>query len=268
MLSLLLIMIVVVVALTAFLWGGTFLFQGYIYLQPSQQLFWQAPAAACVLTFGYAIWCFSIAASTGANPQNVPIDTIFRFSPTFDMLDRPVPKIWAVKRDRKKSAAELNEEILVPYVCVRDNQKEFHYVDTTLTPRPWQPQDVIAIQIEKADGTKMRFNLAPTEPGQYRQFVSPDGWAIKEFATGPTGLPVRFSYGRLFWNLVFNVCHGIAWFACLWLLLRFQPSHALGLAAVIWLLVTLAILPMLLSYSAHVANLRHSTTIMRPQAPG
>jgi hypothetical protein len=49
----------------------------------------------------------------------------------------------------------------------------------------------------------------------------------------------------VFANLLLNFLHLGVWFACLWLLLRFQWGHALGFAVVLWLALTLTILPML-----------------------
>ena len=46
----------------------------------------------------------------------------------------------------------------------------------------------------------------------------------------------------------------LTWFACLWLLLRFQWPHALGLAVVLWLACTLLLWPVL------QAQVRRTTT--------
>ena len=243
------ILLVTFLAITVGLWVGTYYFQGYIYTQPSQQLFWQAPAAALVMTMGFGIWWFAIALGQKNSPQNIPIDTLFRFTPRIDMLDRPAHKIRAIVRDQTKDKKEDDKNV---YISVRDSQKLFHY-EHEKTHRPWQRQDVIALEIEGADGTRIRFDPVPTGPGEYRQFVSADGWVIHEFENGPTGIPIRFSFSRLLWNLTFNFAHLFGWFVCLWVILRFQWSHALGLALVIWAVVTVAVLPMVLSYCGSLA---------------
>jgi hypothetical protein len=171
--------------------------------------------------------------------------------------EQPVAKLWAIKIDRRKTGDDKDGE-KVEYKKVRDSQKRFHYVDTSLTPRPWNPQDVIAIEMEKDDGAKRRFDLVPTGKYENRQFRSSDGWIMKETQDGPTGNPERFRLDRLLWNLFFNFAHLAAWFLVLWLLLRFQWPHALGLAVVLWLLFTLAILPMMLDYAANVAVKRQA----------
>jgi heme exporter protein D len=43
---------------------------------------------------------------------------------------------------------------------------------------------------------------------------------------------------------------------CLWLLLQFQWSHAFGLAIVVWLVVTLTLLPIVLSKIEETAKQR------------
>ena len=264
MLYLIVGLLLAAVCLIAFLWVGTFLFQGYIYTEPSQGLYWQAPAAGLVMTCGFAIWCFTIAFTARANVTNIPINTLFRFTPNEDMFppESPASKIWAIKSDRKKTGDDKDGE-KVAYVLKRDSQIRFHYVDTSLVPRPWNPQDVIAIEIEKDANTKIRFDLVtPTGKGENRQFRSSDGWVLKEDQTGPTGNPERFRLDRLLYNVFFNFAHLAGWFLVLCLLLRFQWTHALGLAVVLWLIFTLAILPMMLASAADVAGKRQTMTAL------
>jgi hypothetical protein len=258
------ILIVTALSLAVVLWAGTFFFQGYIYTQPSAGIFWQAPAAAALLTFGYTVWCLSIALSTGATPQNLPIDTIVRFSPEEQMADlhgRPAARIWSIKKDPKKTGDDKDGERTL-YVSKRDSPTKFHYQDESIRPRPWQRQDVIAFEIEIPDKENMRFDLTPTEPGAYRDYVSKEGWTIREYEEGPTGVPVKFGPARFFWNLFFNFGHLVCWFIGLWLLLRFQWAHALGFAVVLWLVATLFILPMMLGYAGLVAANRQSPTAL------
>ena len=266
------ILIITLVSLIVLLWGGTVFFQGYIYTEPSPGVFWQAPALAALLTFGYAIWCLSVALSSGASTTNIPINTIFRFTPKEDMeilRGRPAPKLWAIKADRKKTGPDKDGES-VAYVSERGRDTKFRYM--SVDRQPWHGEGVIAVEIQPTndDPAKIRFNHVVTEAGrldlvdskraQYRHFASDDGWEMTEYEEGPTGLPVRFRWGRFFWNIVFNVAHLVAWFIGLWLLLRFQWLHALGLAAVMWLVMTLLILPMILGYAGQVSEARRTVT--------
>ena len=78
-----------------------------------------------------------------------------------------------------------------------------------------------------------------------RRFISGDGWVMIEYETGPDGIPTKFRFGRFVINLFLNFVHFVLWFFCLWLLLRFQWSHALLLAAVFWLVFALLVWPVL-----------------------
>jgi hypothetical protein len=77
---------------------------------------------------------------------------------------------------------------------------------------------------------------------------------MKEFDDGPNGMPSIFLWSRFLMTLFLNFGHFLLWWLCLWLLLRFQWSHALGLGFVLWLVFTLFFLPMLLGYAAEVAE--------------
>jgi hypothetical protein len=261
---LLLMLIVVGVSLAVVLWGGTFFFQGYIYTEPSPGIYWQAPAAAALLTFGYTVWCLTIAFNSKATPQNLPIDSIFRFTAKEEMPDlkgNPAPRITAIKLDRKKTGADKDGETIF-YVSKRDERGRFIYKDTTLKQRPWHGQDVIAIEFARPEGEKIRFDLRPTEQGGYREFVNSDGWVMREYEEGPTGRPEKFRFGRLLLNVFFNFAHLLGWFIALWLLLRFQWAHALGFAIVMWLAFTLIFLPMMLGYAGLVAANRHTAAAL------
>jgi hypothetical protein len=288
LLILIVILIITLMSLIVVLWGGTIFIQGYVYTEPSGGIAWRAPALAALLTFGYAIWCLSVAFSSGASPSNIPINTIFRFTPKEDMLRRPAAKLWAIKTDRKKDGNNKDgESILYKSVPVYDklNSAKSKYVVDADPKTPWQGTNVTAIEIQpEGEPTKMRFDLlelqagrfelVDTKRGKYRQFVSSDGWVITEYEEGPSGLPERFRWSRFLLNIFFNAAHLGAWFLGLWFVLRYQWLHALGLAAVMWLVMTLLILPMLLGYAGQVSEARRSATasmiviVERQQAQG
>jgi hypothetical protein len=263
LLILILILVILLVSLIVLIWAATVFFQGYFYTEPTAGIAWQAPATAAVLTFGYAVWCIWIAASSTASPINLPIDTIFRFTPREDMLKRPAPKLWAIKADPHKKTGTDRDGEVVPYVSehVFDklNSEKFRYKNPE-TGKPYQPGGVIALEIQPLpdDPAKMRFDKTETGTGQYEQFVSRDGWIMMQFEDGPTGLPSKFRIGRFILNILFNLAHFLGWFVCLWLLLRFQWPHALGFAIVMWLVMTLVVLPMILGYAGQVSESRRA----------
>jgi hypothetical protein len=272
LLILFVILIIVLMSLIVVLWGGTIFIQGYVFTEPSAGIAWRAPVLAALLTVGYAIWCLLVAFSSEASSSNIPINTIFRFTPKEDMLRRPAAKLWAIKAERNKTAADkAGETVLYQSQHVRGklNQEKFQYIDAD-AKLPWSSSnDVIAIEIQpEGEPAKMRFDvlklqsgrfdLVDTNRGQYRQFVSSDGWVITEYEEGPSGLPVRFRWSRFLLNVFFNAAHFGAWFLGLWFVLRYQWLHALGLAAVMWLVMTLVILPMMLGYAGQVSEARRS----------
>src|SRR5262245_31082861 len=236
------------------LFVGSMFLQGSIYTEPSPQMWWAAPAAGAVLGLFFAVWCYAVASSTDARPDDIPYDTFFRFPTRVDMVKSPVRELWAVKKN--------NEKVKYKYDAF-----DRVYRDTTTRPRPWSGTDVVAIELEH-DGTKYRFDMdKTTASGAYYEFVNDRGWSMRVYETGPTGRPDAFRTGRFLANLFFNLMHAALWFACLWLLIRFQWSHALGLAICMWLLFTLAILPMMLDYAARVAVARQATATTWLGAP-
>jgi hypothetical protein len=259
LLTLLLILLVTFVSLLVFLWVGTYLFQGYIYTEPTQQLHWQAPATAAIMSVGYTIWCLTIAYWPGATTTNIPVNTIIRFTPWEDMYDQPAPRIHAIKKSAYKGDEGKDGEV-VEYIAGKNDQGVTVYM--TVSRKLWQPQQVIAFEIEKADKTKMRFDFVKDGVGG-GEYVSKDGWVMPEDKYGaPTGIPKKFYFSRLVLNIVFNVVHFLVWYVAIWLLLQYQSMHALGLAMVMWVLTTLILLPMILAVAAEVAMSRQTQTAM------
>jgi hypothetical protein len=76
---------------------------------------------------------------------------------------------------------------------------------------------------------------------------------------GQLGRVSTFYAGRLILNLFLNFLHLLIWFIALWLLLRFQWPHALGLAIVLWAVMLLFIVPQVLKLAEDTAR-RNETT--------
>lgn len=247
MLNLWLLLLVVAIGLMVLLWVGGLFVQGYIYTQPAPQLVWAAPAAGVVLAGFLAWWCYLVASSPEARPEDIPYDTIFRFSPRVEMVKKPVRELWAIKKNDEK----------VHYIFHPSAQMgAAQYKDTT-SQRPWNSNGVKAIEI-KHDGETYRFEEVKVTQGEFPQFVNDKGWRMKVFESGPTGIPNIFRTGRFLANVFFNLTHFILWFVCLWLLLRFQATHALVFGFCLWLVLTLAFLPMILGYAAQLAHRSNS----------
>jgi hypothetical protein len=227
--------------------GGLFV-QGYIYTEPSAQLRWGAPATGAVLFLFVTFWSLIVVFS-GSTPTDIPFDVIQRFSPTVDKFRSPVSELTAVRKGGNKETYKLHKSSPFPgatrsdYRSVRDG-------------KPWNSDNVEAIVIKSDDGDMRFMQVAEDQRarGAYPQFVSDDGWAMTVYDDGPTGQPTKFRFGRFVVNLFLNFLHLALWFVCLWLLMRFEWFHALLGACALWLICTLIILPMLLTFAARVSQ--------------
>jgi hypothetical protein len=221
-----LILVVLGVSLAVLLWAGTLWFQGYIYSEPVAQVWWRAPVAALALTLFMALWCSLDYRNPGAYPGQLQFST---------GEDKQLPELWAVRGSnetlykRRKTARGMDE-----------------YVDKEA--RPWQSHPD-AIVIEETPGEKVRFEAERDKDGKFKlergtlRYVDPKGRVMTEARLGQLSVPKR---GLVFANILLNLGHLLVWFAVLWLVLRFQWSHALGLAVVFWLIMTFTILHLIL----------------------
>lgn len=250
MLSLLAILFLIGVTILVVLWAGTLFLQRYWYTEPTGQIYWQAPASAGVLTVFWFVWCLFNVNSAEARPESLPYDTVFRLSSVEqEMTPKPVEKLWAITKSGKEIAYKRKTD----YDGATSRVTYRYVVDRQGTTPPWPRSSVIAIDIEE-NKEKVRFKLVPSDERDYRRFVDDRGWVMVEDPDGPTGQPTKFLWGRLLVNLLLNFIHLGVWFVCLWLILRFQWSHALGVGLVLWLITTLLVVPMFLREAGAIAQ--------------
>ena len=74
-----------------------------------------------------------------------------------------------------------------------------------------------------------------------------------------------FRWGVFLACAFLNFFHLALWFVCLWLLLRFQWSHALGLAVIFWLAMTVFGVPALLAKVETAATIPRVSEVVRLQ---
>jgi len=233
--------------LSVLLWAGTMFFQGYIYSEPVTGSIWRAPLAALILIAFTAFWC-SLAYR---NPGRY--NTLFQFS---SHQDQNFDKFWSVKKGK---------EIL--YVAKHNAKGRMEYRDPQ--GKPWSRSDsegvMEAIIVEDQNGDRIRFETEMTPDGKFKTI---QGESIRYVETGGRhrvmtedyiGKLTEIRWGALFANIFLNFLHVLFWFACLWLLLQYQWSHALGLAIIIWLVATLTLLPMLFKKSEDLSAHRQAT---------
>jgi hypothetical protein len=231
----LLILLIVGLSLLAVLWAGTLFLQGYFYTEPTEGITWRAPAAAAILTLFYALWCLLDYNAEGARPMALPYDTVFRFSNEETKGKRPAVYVWAYRKNEK-------DPVKYRYYSGEGS----YYLDRQVKEKSdrWRQGEAVAIEIEDA-GQKVRYEWVHEE-GRMPMFVSEDGWRVREFDGGPAEPPTIARTGLWLVNMLLNLLHFGVWFACLWLLLRFAWPSAFWLAAGMWLVMTLTVLPMVL----------------------
>src|SRR5262249_42322668 len=108
---------------------------------------------------------------------------------------------------------------------------------------PSRPEKIIAVEDDQ------RVTFLP-DPDAARKFVVEPGRGLRYRDDKGRWMEEGFSWqvdishpGWRLGNLALNFFHLVLWFLCLWLLLQFQWSHALGQAFGFWLLTMLFVLP-------------------------
>ncbi len=229
MLYLLLILLLTFVVLAALLWGATQLGQGLLYEEPVTQLFWRAPAAAAGVTGFFLGWCLLNYAGARPGDAEPAYDTLFNFSA--EKTDDPVAEFWAAKAGappvhyRKRLSGGVRP------------QPEY-YDDNGTKFGATQAREADEIVVKGKDQEEAHYKVdtgkAGVMAGEGRRWREDGG--RRTFDEG--GRVTTPRPGGTVLTLLLNVLHLVVWFACLWLILRFQWPHALGLAAAMWLVMT------------------------------
>lgn len=256
MIVLVLILVMVALVLMALLWIGALWIQGYIYNEAAESMHWRGVAAGAIITVLFAGWCFLNYRDPGA------YDPLFNFNPN---TTKQYDTIVSVKR--------VGEETQRTTYTLHKAGHTSQYRDSL--NRPWKRSDpdgiVEAIEVEE-DGRTIRFlaelkdvplpvekdsqtpnekDKSPAERVMTKQFKTIPARYVEEGGRRVMAENTNFIVETTRWGVVLlyillNVLHLALWLVCMWLILRFQFSHALGLAFVFWLAFTVIILPMLL----------------------
>jgi hypothetical protein len=223
-LGVVLILALICAALIVVLWAGSVWFQGYIYSEPSPHLAWSAPVAGVAITLFLALWCVIDYKSPGEYTD------LFHFSPY--EVHESYSELWAVKGTTKNHYTRQG----------RDD-----YRDSNGKPVPTHADQIIV----KENGEEVTFEPERDDKGYYkirtgRSLLYHDARG-REMDESRLGQISTFRWGVLLAAGFLNSFHLALWFVCFWLLLRFQWSHALGLAVIFWLVSTILIVPTLLA---------------------
>ena len=231
MLFTVLILLALALILSVLLWAGTLWFQGWLYSEPAGNLSWSAPAVGVGITLFLAIWVI-VDCWTGGRVQPLQKTSVAE-TRRFDEIKAVVTKKGPEETFRRVPNA--------------DNRLDYRQADGTTLPR--SPEKIIVdeagakIAFEPERDAKGNFTR---QQGQNLRYLDKYGRVMVE---GELGEVTQYRFDLLFLNVLFNLLHFGLWFAGLWLLLRYQWSHALGLAAGLWLAMTLFPIPMLLGFA-------------------
>lgn len=231
-LSLILILLVLWAALTVLLAAWTLFFQGYLYSEPASTIYWHAPAASTALTVFLGLWVVLDYRSIGDRNDEGRYQPLQNFS---TRETETYQHLWIINNDGKKEHYE------------RSGQE---YVRKDGRRLPSRPSKVLASHT--ANGDDRVFEPAKDAKGNYQveqdqplRHYDKDNKS-RYMEEGFLGQVSIFHFSWLLMNLFLNFGFLLVWFLSLWLLLRFQWSHALGLAVVFWLAMILLIVPMIL----------------------
>lgn len=235
--SLVLVLLLVWFVLTVFLAAWTLWFQPYVYTEAVSGLAWRAPAAGTGVFLTVLLWVFLDYRAPGE------YTTLWQFSP-WD--DSEYPELIVVSRGGKQES----------YKKVRRPQRGVDYLHQD-RPLPTRPEKIIGVQpngekdtYEPDRDAKGNFKV---ESGQSLKYRDANGHVMEE---GQLGRVRTYYPGRLFLNLFLNFFHLFIWFACLWVLLRYQWSHALLMAVISWLVMILFVLPQVLRRAEDLGHQR------------
>jgi hypothetical protein len=229
-------------------WAGTLFLQGYLYSEPVEQAYWRAPLAGLILTLFVGYWCSLDYRSPG------DYNALFDFNGGRE--DHQFDKLWSVKK---------GQEILYTARTAGRGRKEYRDAGGRLWARSDAEGIVEAVIVEDKDGQKVRFEAELTpdgklfkmEPGQPARYVEVGGQG-RVMTDDYIGYVTTRRWGLVVAYIIFNLLHLVAWFLVLWLLMRFQWSHAFGLALVMWLVMTL-VLPVLFKKAEDLAKQKATT---------
>jgi hypothetical protein len=255
-LLLLVSLFVVGLAIAGLLWVGTLFLQGYIYSEPTPALHWRAPAVAGALFLLLLVWClldYRLYDPTAGD--ELPLDTPFRI--TVSRYDPPTvaAQIWARNKEGKETLYKWQRKAGV-------GREEGEYVNPANNNRPWSrdASGLLDAIIVEENGKKVTYKLIPPEKGKFKEneearYQEEGGTRVLTESDVKAGARrTTFRLGLVVANVILNVLHFGLWFAGLWLLLRYQWAHALGLAVVLWVVMTLAVLPLVFDRAKEAAK--------------
>jgi len=244
---LLLTLLILTAVLTAIFWGGSLLLQAWWYNVPASKLGLRSVGAALGVALFFTFWCWVDRKSPGK------YSTLFEFS-RYETED--FDKLTSVRKSATRDDSGKwklgDRETKTAFTMKSGGRGTTDYFDKN--NNQWKRSDtdggmVVALLIlEKDKDQPTRFNaeLDPKTggfPQEGVRFVEERGSRYIEGSH--IGRVVRSRGSLVILNLLLNLAHFLVWLAAIWLGLRFTFWHAFGLAAGMWLAMTLVVLPVL-----------------------
>ena len=252
MLTLILILLLLWFVLSGLLAAWTLWFQGYIYSEPATGVWWRAAAAGTALAAVICLWVVIDYRATG------------RYRPIFEFTGQEQQKPYTELRIRRDGREEV-------YLLRKDERGRPEYRrDKDNRLLPGRPDRIVAVEggkehvyLPERDAKTGNFKVRTGESLRYYEEGNPSHYMVE----GQWGRVADYHFGRLVLDLFLNGLFLAVWWVVLWLLLRFQWSHALGLAVAFWAVMTLFVLPPLLTRAEEVARQRAATKAAALVAP-
>jgi hypothetical protein len=256
-LGLVLTYVLIWATLLVLFWAGAAFLQGYIYSEPSSQLYWRAPAAAALITLWLAFWSSREYRAYNDDHVKGRYGAPFEFTAT---ESKPFTEFWVKEGDQKIRYYKQR----IPQGS-RPGRPEFL---CELPPhRPWPGSDAIILKEDNQDVTYtlVRDKKDKEKPKESGGFFSPSTKKTlyrSERGKTITEEMIRFGqvdstrWGALGLYFFLNAVFLGLWFLGLWLLLRFQWRHALGLAVAFWLTAVIFVVPPLVERIDRFADAR------------
>jgi hypothetical protein len=228
--------VLILAALAVLLYVGTLWLQAMIYSEPAAGLTWRAPVAAALLTGYFVLFHFL---AHGASPFNTLFSFTARQSKQFPefraILEnhetqefRLDPKDGTYKESNGKPWKRATADGIVEQIVAREKDDQGNEKD-------------VCFKVDLTSDHKFKKN---SQTGlQEARYLEVDG--SREMLESSIGWVTTYRFWVFAGNVLLNFGHLAVWFAAFWLLLRYQWTHALMLALVLWVPVTLLLLPIL-----------------------
>jgi hypothetical protein len=241
-LTLILVLLLVWFVLTVVLAAWTLWFQGYIYSEPVGEIYWRAPAAGTALALFLCLWAVL--------DYRVP----GRYRALFEFSGREGHNYDELYIPAGPGGTAGDTEEVYRFRPSAQGGRKYYKGDKLLPSRPGK---VIVLAKDQ------RHVFEPDRDAAGNFVVSGDGWLHYrdkarglEMVEGQLGQVSVYHTGWLIVDLLLNLVHLALWWVCLWLVLRFQWPHALGMAVVSWGAMTLFVVPMVLGRAEVAARQR------------